>query len=98
MEQSILQFISDISGIAVLGLFILLLFPLIKVFAKWMEIKLTNGNPPSIYDKLAHIENNHLHEIKEILLRMENKLESKCDKIDSIHDNIIYLKAKQNGK
>lgn len=91
MTPEILQFISDISGIAVLGLFILFLLPFGKVLARWLERKIDNNNPPSLYEKIDVIQDNYLYEIKETLKRIEQKLEN----IDS---KSTWIKARINGK
>ena len=89
MDTQTLQFISDFSGIAVLGLFIVAMFPIFKAIAKWLEIKLNNKVPFDVSKGVQEIKENHIHEITAALIRIEEKLER-------MNDHLIYMKAKLN--
>lgn len=89
MDIQILQNLQDFSAIAVLGLFIVAMFPIFKVIAKWIESKLNNKIPFDVSEGVKEIKENHIHEIVSALNRIENTLEKTSD-------NIIYIKSKFN--
>lgn len=98
MSDTTLQLISDLSGIAVLGLFIIAFIPLIKVLAKFIEKKLNGGIPLDIYKKFDDLEENHIHEInntlkeiKDIVSRTDEKIGRVCEGIEVIKERTKKL-------
>lgn len=87
MSIQALQFISDFSGIAVLGLFIFAMFPIIRVVAKWIETRINGGVPYDVSKGVRELKENHIHEIVSALARIEEKL-------DKMNDCLVYIKAK----
>ena len=51
------------------------------------RLGLGNGKPSKVEEKIDDLGTNHLHTISETLKRIEEKLET-------INDNVIWLKAK----
>ena len=76
----VLKILAEFSPLATVALALLIIFQLVKQKA---------GNK-----NISEIKENHLHEIKDCLLRIENKL----NKLDIIETGIEVIKVKLNGK
>lgn len=91
MENQILQIIQITSWAGVTAL---LGFPLVRVFTKWIDMKLNKQVPYDVQKGVKKIQENDMHEVNETLLRIERKL----DKLDAIENCVIWIKARINGK
>ena len=93
METQIFNLIKDISYPALFALIFIILnrAGVLSLIVDFLRGKINGNTDKTTSEKLDLISENHLHEIKNILLRIEDKLEK-------THDNIIYLKAKINGR
>ena len=93
MEIQIIQLVKDLSypALIVIALLIFQKAGFWSLLADFLRGKINGNTDKTTSEKLDLISGNHLHEIKNILLRIDDKLEK-------THDNIIYIKAKMNGK
>ena len=106
MSQEILQILQDFSMPASIALIVVFLWQfriplrdwLIKKvspdaldYATMTEIKEHIKQGENTNEMVGKIGSNHLHEISETLKRIE-------DKMDRINENIVYIKARVNGK
>ena len=74
-----------------LGLIILNRSGIFELMADFLRSKINGNTDPTTNEKLDLIANNHLHDVVDILKRIEGKIEK-------MSDDVIYLKARSNGK
>ena len=93
IEAAIYDFIRDLSYPAVIGLFLILLSKagIFHLVADFLRSKINGSTDTTTHEKLDLIANNHLHDVVDILKRIEGKIEK-------MSDDVIYLKARSNGK
>lgn len=104
MENQIINLIKDLSYPAVIALALIIfnkagIFNLISDF---FRSKINGNTDITIHEKLDLVANNHLHEVVEILKRIEisiNKDHERMEnKLDKVSDEVAYLQGKLNGK
>ena len=61
-------------------------------------LKNGNGDYKRLQEEVSLIKDNHLHEINETLKRIENGQRNHIEKTDKVSENLIYIKARLNGK
>jgi hypothetical protein len=98
MSDYLFQSVDNLSGLAILGIFVISLLPLIKVLAKFLDKKINNGISPDIYDKLNIISNDNHHqilgvlqEIRDIVYRTDNKISRVIEGIEIIKERTKKL-------
>ena len=93
VEAAIFDFIKTLSYPAVIGLFLFFLnrSGIFELMADFLRSKINGNTDPTTNERLDLITNNHLHEVVDILKRIESKVEK-------MSDDVIYLKARSNGK
>ena len=74
-----------------LGLIILNRAGIFHLMADFLRSKINGSTDTTTHEKLDLIANNHLHDVVDILKRIEGKIEK-------MSDDVIYLKARSNGK
>ena len=93
IETAIYDFIRNLSYPAVIGLFLILIAKagIFNLAADFLRSKINGNTDKTTNEKLDLISDNHLCEIADILKRIERKVEK-------VSDDVIYLKARSNGK
>lgn len=93
LEIEILNLIRQLSVPAVVGLGLVLFHRagIFELMAEFLRSKINGNTDPTTNEKLDLIANNHLHDVVDILKRIETKIEK-------VSDDVIYIKAKQNGR
>lgn len=93
IEAEIFNLIKYLSTPAVIGL-ALIIFNRAGIFylmSDFLRTKINGNTSQTTNEKLDLITNNHLHDVVEILKRIEGKIEK-------MSDDVIFLKARINGK
>lgn len=93
IEPTLFNLIKDLTTPAVIGLFLVLIYKagMLNLVADLFRAKINGNTDLTTNERLDLIANNHLHDVVKALGRIE-------EKIETMSDNIIYIKAKINGK
>jgi len=82
--SEVLEILKDFSPVATIALALLIILQLVR--------------QTSTKKSVDALSNNHLHEVKESLNRIENILTRSCDKLDNVTTGIEIIKTKLNNK
>ena len=93
IEAEIFHLLRHLSFPAVIGLGLIILnrAGIFHLVADFLRSKINGNTDTTTHEKLDLIANNHLHEVVDLLKRIESKIEK-------MSDDVIYLKARSNGK
>ena len=93
IDPAIFNLIKSLSTPAVIGLGLILFYRagILGLMADFLRSKINGNTDTTTHEKLDLIANNHLHDVVDILKRIEGKIEK-------MSDDVIYLKARSNGK
>lgn len=93
IEPEIFHLITHLSVPAVIALALVLFnrAGFFHLMSDFLRSKINGSTDTTTHEKLDLIANNHLHEVVDILKRIEYKIEK-------MSDDVIYIKAKQNGR
>ena len=93
IEAEIFHLLRHLSFPTVIGLGLIILnrAGIFHLVADFLRSKINGNTDTTTHEKLDLIANNHLHEVVDLLKRIEGKIEK-------MSDDVIYLKARSNGK
>ena len=93
IDPAVFNLITNLSYPAVTGLFLVILnkASIFHLLADFLRSKINGNIDQTTNEKLDLIANSHLHEVVDILKRIE------C-KVEKMSDDVVYIKAKQNGR
>jgi peptidoglycan hydrolase CwlO-like protein len=95
------NFITSLTAVPVSVVVIYLVWKFSPTLINLLSRKNGNGNNNALSEIKSNLEElrvNHIHELKESLDRIHGSLEKLDDKLDKVNENLIYIKAKMNGK
>jgi len=93
-----LEIIQNITALGVIALFLLVMKPLIRVFAQKLSDKVNGNNGYSRLEKrISLIENNHLEDVGRRLDNLERDSREIRKEIEEIKIRLVRIEARLNG-
>jgi hypothetical protein len=95
MNTEILKIISDIGWAGAVVVSLLVLKPIVNSIANLLDKKLNGATPANdVMKKLNSISENHLHELKEMLLEIKYELRETNKMLRQMNESLNKIKEK----